>query len=154
MRDPEPNLSSQLDAEGIPDMEGSPPGMSEEDRLEGITPPRDFPQGVDEFGIVNAEQRLDEPLAERVWREEPEVRPGDPDTAGIHTGVVEEDAVNRLASPQAELGELDVTKDEVAHELHDEPTALSAEESAMHVSDAPPMGDGDGYVDDGGGGPA
>ncbi len=35
--------------------------------------PPDHLQGANEYGITPQEERIDEPLAERVWREEPEV---------------------------------------------------------------------------------
>ena len=43
----------------------------DDDRLGGDYPP-DEPLGVDEYGLTAAEQQVDEPLDERVRREEPE----------------------------------------------------------------------------------
>lgn len=54
--------------------------------------------------------------------------------------------IGRLVQPESELDEVDVTAEEVAFDSGDD-TGLSAEEAAMHITDAPPMGDGDGYLE-------
>jgi len=115
----------------------------DDDRLGGDYPP-DEPLGVDDYGLTAAEQHVDEPLDERVRREEPER--ADRSDAG---------AVGRLVAPDAGTG-LDREKDAVASEVRgvpaadrpagdagtDDPTAVetatelvddrTAEEAAMH----------------------
>ena len=57
------------------------------------------------------------------------------------------DGVGRLVQPENEIDQVDTTAEEVAHDSGDG-VALSAEEAAMHITDAPPMGDGDGYLEE------
>ena len=138
----QPDRSSELEAEGIPDLEGSAPGMTIDDEIDGMIPPRDHPQGVDEFGTTADEERTGEPLSLRVLREEPD------DLASELGGDQREDAtVGRLVQPENEIDQLDTTAEEVASDSGDG-AALSAEEAAMHITDAPPMGDGDGYLEE------
>lgn len=132
----QPDKSSELEAEGIPDLEGSAPGMSIDDETEGMIPPRDHPQAVDEFGTTAAEERTNEPLSLRVLREEPD---------DLATAL--DDSVGRLVAPENEIDQIDTTAEEVAFDSGDD-AALSAEEAAMHITDAPPMGDGDGYLEE------
>ena len=134
----QPDKSSALEAEGIPDLEGSPPGMTIDDEVEGMIPPRDYPQGVDEFGTTADEERTDEPLSLRVLREQPDDLANELDNAAD---------VGRLVQPENEVDQVDTTAEEVAFDSGDD-AALSAEESAMHITDAPPMGDGDGYLEE------
>ena len=61
---------TSMDAEGIPDLE-TPVNQDE-----GLIPPRDHPQAVEEFGTTAAEERATEPLADRVLREEPDFDEG------------------------------------------------------------------------------
>lgn len=117
---------NEMDAEGIPDLE--PPANQDE----GQIAPRDFPQGAEEFGVTAAEQRLEEPIAERVLREEPDFGAEDfeadaDDTLG-----------GQLLAPGSEdIDVLDAEKDEIASLVGDDEGALSAEESAMHITDSP-----------------
>ncbi len=118
--------SRELDAEGIPDLE-TPINVDE-----GMIPPRDHPQGVEEFGITAAEQRGDEPLAERVRREEPDV---DESTVAQPP---DETIGSRLVEPGSEdVGLLDEEKDAVAMLMGEDDGAQSAEEAAMHITDSP-----------------
>lgn len=119
---------NEMDAEGIPDIE---PPINQD---EGQIPPRDYPQGVDEFGVTAVEERLEEPIAERVLREEPE-----PDIDEILAADLDDDDLvgGRLIAPGGEdVDAVDVEKDEVALLVADE-GALTAEEAAMHITDAP-----------------
>lgn len=138
----QPDKSSELEAEGIPDLEGSAPGMTIDDEVEGLIPPRDHPQGVDEFGTTADEERANEPLSLRVLREEP-----DPLAEELSLGDAPAEQVGRLVQPGDEIDELDTTAEEVAFDSGDD-AALTAEEAAMHITDAPPMGDGDGYLEE------
>ena len=57
------------------------------------------------------------------------------------------DGVGRLVQPENEIDQVDTTAEEVAQDSGDD-VGLSAEEAAMHITDAPPMGDGDGYLEE------
>lgn len=125
-----PYQDSDMDAEGIPDLE--PPVNQDE----GQIPPRDYPQGVDQFGTTPSEQRQDEPLAERVLREDPEPDPGDvPAAAGTDAA---DPLEGRLVAPGSEdVDGVDDEKDEVAVLVGEDEGAQSAEEAAMQVRDSP-----------------
>ena len=118
--------SRAMDEEGIPDLE---PPINQD---EGMIPPRDYPQGVEEFGITAAEERADEPLADRVLREEPDF-----DESSV--GQAADAAIGgRLLEPGSEdVDVLDDEKDSVATLVTEDEGALSAEESAMHITDSP-----------------
>ncbi len=123
-----PYEDSEMDAEGIPDLE--PPVNQDE----GQIPPRDYPQGVDQFGTTPSEQRQDEPLAERVLREEPEPGAADPAAGTGGAGPLE----GRLVAPGSEdVDGVDDEKDEVALLVGEDEGAPSAEEAAMQVRDSP-----------------
>jgi hypothetical protein len=92
----------------------------DDDRLDGEYPP-ESPLGVDAYGTTGAEERWDEPLAERVAREEP-----DDDRA-------------RRDLPEVEgLGALDdgdpLAGDDTLRDVAQEREApVPAEEDAVHV---------------------
>ena len=115
-----------MDEEGIPDLE-TPINQDE-----GMIPPREHPQGVEEFGITAAEDRADEPIADRVRREEPDF-----DASAV--GQAADDAIGgRLIEPGSEdVDAVDEEKDSVADLVSDGEGALSAEEDAMHITDSP-----------------
>lgn len=137
--------------------------LTDDDKLASEYPP-DEPVGAEEYGTTAREQVVPESLEERVAREEPDLRLGGEIEPDVHVGT--------LVDPEQGLGP-DVTAEAVARELDPEgPGALdvddavsgdpttrdvaqereageSAEEAAMHLTDPPPMGDGDGYVDEG-----
>lgn len=118
----------------------------DDDNLAGNYPP-DEPVGVDEYGITEAEQRVDEPIAERVLREEPEVTElGQAQEVGRlvapDEGIGPDDesaavasAVERLPEDQIAEGDIGVgdstTRDTATERVPD----LSAEEAAMHLVD-------------------
>lgn len=113
--------------------------MFDEDKLspsdtpvEDLDFPPEEPVGVDAYGTTPAEARYDEPLEERVAREEPEELP-------------DEEAGMRLVDPDQGAGP-DTEGDAVASERP--AVDLSAEEAAVNETEPPPMGDGDGYIDD------
>lgn len=99
--------------------------------VEDLEYPPEQPMGVDAYGTTAAEEQVDEPLDERVAREEPEEAP---DPGGM-----------RLVSPEAGSGP-DEEPDAVGRQVG--APDLSAEEDAVHGTAPPPMGDGDGYVDE------
>jgi len=108
--------SEDLDAEGIPDLDDELPEKEiTGDPQEGMVPPRDYKQAPDD---IYARDTLDQRLAE----EEPDrlTRP------------VEESP--RLMDPAA--GDLE-DRDDIETETGDEAGALSAEESAVHLTERP-----------------
>ena len=133
--------------------------LLDDDKLPAEYPP-DRPLGVDEEALTARGEQTDEPLEERIRREEPDV---------AVTGLAD-DSVGPLVAPGGGQG-LDVTKDEVALEAGDgsdqdyldaddiasgdtttrdvateRVDPRSAEEEAVHLTDDPPLGDGDGYL--------
>lgn len=98
-----------------------------------VTPP-DEPMAVEEYGVTPAEEIFDEPLAERVAREVPDRQP-----------VTDGEEVGRLVEPD-EGARTDVEDETLATAAGER--ELSAEEAAVHRTAAPPMGDGDGYLED------
>lgn len=120
------NDDLDLEAEGIPNIEDAPPGLEDDyNQYEGMMPPRDHPVGAEEFGVTSEEERLQEPLADRVLREEPEV-----------TADTGDDPIGRLVEPDQGVAGLDSERDAIASESYDS-DALSAEEAAMHITDLP-----------------
>ncbi len=133
--------------------------LLDDDKLPAEYPP-DEPLGVDEAELTARGEQTDEPLAERILREEPEV------PLGVGPDQYE---VGPLVAPGGDEG-LDLTAESVASEAGGaDPGALdvddivggdpttrdvaterveprSAEEEAMHLTEDPPMGDGDGYL--------
>lgn len=118
--------AKDLDEEGIPDLETP---VNED---EGLIPPRDYPQGVEDFGLTPAEERMDEPIADRVLREEADFEESSVAQAA-------DDAIGgRLIEPGAEdVDVLDEEKDSIAALVTDGEGGLSSEESAMHITDSP-----------------
>lgn len=116
-----------LEAQGIPAIEDPPPGLEDDyNQVEGMMAPRDHAVGATEFGITPQEERLQEPLAERVLREEPDIMTGD----------LEYDSVGRLVAPDQGVAGLDDERDAIAAVTGDD-DGMSAEEAAMHVTDLP-----------------
>jgi hypothetical protein len=103
----------------------------DDDKLGGEFPPEE-PLAVDDYGTTPAEEAWDEPLEERIAREEPDVlAPPDeglelvqPDE-GAHTDT-EPDEVASLVDHQ------DDTLDDVAQEHEG---AVPAEEAALHITE-------------------
>ena len=126
MRDESPEPVSDLEQEGIPELEGGYPGEAATGvSQEGVVAPGDRPLAVDQFGTTAAEERLDEPLAARAGREEP-------DLAAIEA--TELGGGERVVEP--EWGSLDDDEEGEligSAALHDV-GALSSEEAAMHVT--------------------
>ena len=117
--------------------------LLDDDKLEGMQFPPDRPLGVDDQGIGDGQDSLEE----RMRREVPE-------TDGLGE---RREGVGSIIDPTADV---DDEPDAVAMEAREEPDPLGldttaqdleeiqpAEEAAMHITKAPRMGDGDGYVD-------
>lgn len=114
--------------------------------------PPEQPYGVSER-LTAAEEQLDEPLAERVKRERPDTLGADPgrvgtlvDEGGTDT---EPDLVAEEVEPRIRRDQLDPGSPTAAgYTTQDKEEVMPAEEVAMHLTDDPPMGDGDGYLED------
>jgi hypothetical protein len=106
------NQSEELDAEGIPDLDGAEPG--DPTAHEGMIPPRDRKQAPDDYWHQDT---LDQRLREEV---PDQVRP--------------QDEVARLQDPETEDP---AEASDWQTEEGDEGGALSAEEAAIHVRDRP-----------------
>jgi hypothetical protein len=134
----------------------------DDDKLPADFPP-DRPLGVDEYGVTPGEELVDEPLEARVRREIPDnVRAEDTVDRGIGSLVEPDQGGGRDTEPDAVAGLVTDGEDpdqldpddllsgdpslrDVAQERVDD---TPAEEAAIHVTDPPPMGDGDGYLED------
>ncbi len=141
----DPNLSELLD----------------DDKLPAEYPP-DRPLGVEDPGVTADHGAIGDSLAERVAREEPDTLAPPSSDAGALGHLVEPDAgsgpdleADLVASvaDADDLGAMEAgdvaggsdTLREVATERVDD---RSAEELAMHVTEEPPLLDGDSYLDD------
>src|SRR4051794_3515712 len=116
-----------LEAEGVPDLFESPPGQDIDTDSEGMMAPGDAPNAAVDYGTTSREERTDEPLSQRVRREEPEVGVGD-----LAAGDEEPEAP-RLVAEDTDIDLQDLEDDAVAAES-DDGSALTAEEAAMHVT--------------------
>jgi hypothetical protein len=125
--------SQHLDREGIPDLE-TPINQDE-----GIIPPGDRPIAADEFGVTAREERADEPLADRVTREEPDMSAAGIDLADADRTYDElEDGTGRIIEPGSEdIDLIDDEKDAIGRLVGEDEGALSAEEAALHITDQP-----------------
>jgi hypothetical protein len=126
--------------------------------------PPDQPLGVNER-LTAAEEQIDEPLADRVAREVPdelamEESAGDYRQVGALVDAgdeynldLEADMVASEILPEGSIEQLDVddiaSGDDTLRDMTQEREGvIPAEEAAMHLTDPPPMGDGDGYLED------
>lgn len=124
MRDEPPEPVSDLEQEGVPDMEGGYPGEAATGlRWDEVLAPGDEPVAAEDFGVTAAEERADEPLAVRVRREEPDAALGEGLGAGDATP-------SRLADPDAVV---DDEADMVGGEAVNDAGARSPEEAAVQV---------------------
>ena len=110
--------------------------------------PLDRPIGVDQYGTTPQEERVDEPLEERILREEPEERPGDRpvlllDETEDGLGAAEDiDAGETGDAMLGELGDAAWAGDDTGPGLGTPPSGfpadrvpLAAEEAAVHIVD-------------------
>jgi hypothetical protein len=102
--------SMAAEEEGIPELEGQPPGkVLTGDTGEDLPLPRDYPIGAEEYGTTPAEEAQGETLAQRVEREEPELVPSE------STDPLQEDdyvPAGRLLQPDAGMLDVDDTAEE------------------------------------------
>ena len=134
--------------------------LLDDDKLPDEYPP-DRPLGVEDPGVTADHGAVGDSLAERVAREEPDVVPAPSQDDGAVGHLVEPDLgmapdaeADLVASAvDAEVGALpdgdlvtgDDTLRDVATERVDD---RSAEELALHLTEEPPLLEGDSYLDD------
>ena len=134
--------------------------LLDDDKLPDEYPP-DRPLGVEDPGVTADHGAIGDSLAERVAREEPDVlpEPSSDDGALGHLvepdlGMAPDDEADLVASAIGdEVGPLadgdlvagDDTLRDVATERVDD---RSAEELALHLTEEPPLLEGDSYLDD------
>jgi hypothetical protein len=133
MGDPTYDNAADLDAEGVPDLNDA----ASDD--EGIMAPRDHPRAESHWGITADEMRRGESVGLRATQEQPEVTPEDIDLSDA-----DEDALlgDLAVGPLLQAGDedVDVEDDDPAMVAASTPTsgiALSPEEAAMHITEAP-----------------
>jgi hypothetical protein len=119
--------------EGVPELEGQPASkVATGDSQEGLVPPGERPLMDSGYSVTAAEERQQDTVAERVWREEPDVMTGDLDDGSVGR-IIEgggfEDVEDSFVDDEKQNLGLDSGDFE----------ALSAEESAMHITEDPPM---------------
>jgi hypothetical protein len=121
--------------------------LTDDDKLDGLEYPPERPLGVLDRTIDDGQDSV----VERMDREVPD---------DLASALEEDQHLGTLVAPGGDGG-LDLEADAVASEMrsHD-PLGLDistqdleevrpAEEEAMHLTEAPPMGDGDGYLEEG-----
>jgi hypothetical protein len=114
----EANEEPYLEDEGLPHLHDRIPD-------EEVVLPLDVPQGIDRYGTTATEQRDGEPLDQRLAAEQPDVPAAAPRAA----------TPGRLVEEEADLGQLDRTKEMTARAAEDDLEGLSAEEQAVTVTD-------------------
>src|SRR3954447_19036031 len=130
-----PTWDNELEENGQPELYTPPPGQNLDLDQEAPIVPGDRFQGAKEFGITKAEERIDEPLAERVKREVPDFGEADIDTRD------DEPLAGRLLEPDSDVIDIDGTAEAIGLVSEDDDAGLSAEESAMHIVDEDEAGD-------------
>lgn len=112
------------EAEGLPVTEDNPPGIDGDNDVEGMIPPGDSPKGAEAWGVTPREEQLDEPLADRVQRELADREYGDSGDLG------------RIIEPDQGMVDFD-TEERMIGTLTDDDMGMTAEESAMHITETP-----------------
>ena len=141
----EVEVTSELEDEGIPDPNDAPPGRlatgGEEDV---VAPPRDFPQAVREFGTTAAEERMDEPVALRASRYEPDFGAddaGDPDDEPTIASDFPLGVGRLVDDGSGDVDDSDETPGVLVDDAGYAGGGYSEEEAAMHVTDEPLAGE-------------
>jgi hypothetical protein len=125
---PDRDIHSELEDEGIPDLQDGYPQQYWAEDPQRAPLPGDRPIAVDDFGTTAEEQREGESLDGRLSREEPDV--GEPGAAATATP----DETVRLVQ-QDEGVRTDTESQEIATDVGADTGGFTAEESAMHVED-------------------
>lgn len=118
---------NELEADGVPDLFEAPPGQDVELEQEGMIAPGDQAGASVDYGTTAREERIDEPIAERVRREQRDFGSGDLGHAD------EEPLAPRMVAEDTDVDSVDTEDDAIALGS-DDVAGLSAEESAMHVT--------------------
>lgn len=141
MSDRDPDQS--LEAEGIPETFDAPPGRDVETNEEASMAPRDYPIAAGQdpaYPVTAAEDRVQETVAERAEREEPDLGEVELADGGLGGGGLDgEDEggaplVGHLMSPDSGVDSEDLTSEEVGLIGEDDGAGLSAEEAAVHLA--------------------
>lgn len=143
--------AENVDSETLSDVDDDPEGS--------LAFPPDQPLGVEEYGTRASEERVDEPLDERLRRELPDPYPSagdrdDPELIRLELGDDDGDdegdegdddldrraPIGRLVDPGAvdDAYDLDDQESDAVADLSEEGD-LSAEEAAVHLTGAPPF---------------
>jgi hypothetical protein len=101
----------------------------DDDKL-GTEVPPESPLGVEDYGTTAAEERYDEPLEERLRREEPD----DPPVDDAPIQLVDDGDDDLVTAAAADAATADETLGDVATELEAPPPA---EEAAVHETTEP-----------------
>ena len=110
---------TDAEREGLPVLEEQPPGITDENAVEGSPLPGDHPVGVEERGTTELEESRPESAEERAARLRPDVPQRPPDRPG-----------GRLAAGATDPGDGPTT---ASWEPDD--AGLPAEEAAVHVEE-------------------
>ena len=136
--DPADHNRRELDAEGIPDL-ADPINQDE-----GMIPPRDHPQAVDEPATTAVGQRLGDSLTDRMLREEPDFGQRGSSALDAVEALDETGSDGGIGGRLVDAGSADVEglddeKEVTASLVGDAGSegALSAEEAAMHITESP-----------------
>lgn len=121
-----PTEDDGLEEEGQPQLYDPPPGQDLDLDQTAPVVPGDRPRAATDWGTTSREERIDEPLAQRVQREVPEFDEGD-------LAEAQDALAPRLLEPDSDIDEIDVTAEAYALESEDDSAGLTAEESAMHI---------------------
>jgi hypothetical protein len=126
--------------------------------------PPDQPLGVNER-LTPSEEQVDESLADRVAREVPDdlameesaadygqvgtlVDAGDEFNLDLEADMVASEVAPEVRFDQLDSGDIAFGDDTLRDVTQEKEGVIPAEEAAMHLTDPPPMGDGDGYLED------
>jgi hypothetical protein len=127
--------------------------------------PPDQPLGVDER-LTPIEEQSGETLGHRVAREVPDdlgiedertgdyrqvgtlVDAGDEYNLDLEADMVASEIAPEVPLEQLDSGDLAFGDDTLRDVTQEKEGTMPAEEAAMHLTDPPPMGDGDGYLED------
>ena len=129
---------SELENEGIPDLQDGYPEQSWAEDPQQAPVPRDEPAALDDFGTTAEEQREGESLDGRLRREEPDpALDADPARAASEPGPdVPVEPAGRLVE-EDEGARPDTEKDAVADDTGPDGGGFSAEEQAVRIEDEP-----------------
>jgi hypothetical protein len=140
---PDPDPYSELEQEGIPDLDESYPEREwADDPQRPPVPPRDRPLALDDYGTTPEELRRGEPLELRLKRELPDPALGQrggadaaADTTQRAFDPVREDEASRRAGRLVEADEGAGNKNVAAEELGPDCAGFTSEEQAIWIED-------------------